>query len=206
MIDWDSCVLWLDSRYFSESYWWDRSKYANDGVVYGAKFKEDSFYFGGNSYIEIPDDDSLDVTDKMSIEIVTKGVYSGASKGLLDKGNSASAKLVNYYVYFNSGQGRFYIGDGTTFNSVFTSQLTDYQQYHIFFTLNDDYLKAYVNGSFCNQSNRTINPKTNNNNLLIGALTTLPSYLFIGKIYLIRIYKKDFSEDEIKILATMEGF
>ena len=41
MVDWDSCVLWLDSRYFSESKWWDRSKYNNDGIVYGAKFKED---------------------------------------------------------------------------------------------------------------------------------------------------------------------
>ena len=71
MIDWDSCVLWLDSQYFSESKWWDRSKYNNDGIVYGAKFKEDSFYFGGvDDVINCGDSESLRLDDEISFEFL----------------------------------------------------------------------------------------------------------------------------------------
>ncbi|MCD6137167.1 MAG: hypothetical protein J7J91_01070, partial [Deltaproteobacteria bacterium] len=69
MIDWNSCMLWLDSRHFSESYWWDRSKYNNDGVVHKAVWKEDAFEFNaGDDYIELPLDVLFD--DEMSIEII----------------------------------------------------------------------------------------------------------------------------------------
>ena len=117
MIDWDSCVLWLDSKYFSESYWWDRSRYRNNGVVYGAEFKNESFYFdGSNDYVDCGDNDSLNIGDELSIEclfipygdgyIIAKRnwnnwddayalAYEEAYRRLIFLGNGASAARSN---------------------------------------------------------------------------------------------------------------
>jgi len=202
------CVLWLESDSFSGSIWrnlapsyTDRNHGAAGGGVglstWHPQFSPAPTFYGDDEHLDVPDDDSLDATDAVTIEAWVNGVYSGASKGLLDKGNSASAKLVNYYAYFNSGQGRFYIGDGTNYNSVFTSQLTDYQWYHITFTLDADYLESSVNGEFCEQTERTINPQPNNQNLLVGTLTTAPRFLFHGIIPLVRIYKAALTPAEV---------
>ena len=166
-----------------------------------AKYGRAGYFDGENDYVEVPDDDSLDITDEITIEAWVNGVYSGASKGILDKGNSGDGWEVNYYAYFNSGKARFVIGDGSSYNMVMTSDLIDYQWYHIAFTLDADYLKAYVNGNFCNRLDRSINPKTNNDNLLIGSLTTEPKFLFNGIIDELRIYNRALNPTEIQILS-----
>jgi len=64
----DGCVLWLDFRYFTESYWWDVSKYRNNGVVHGTKWKANAFYFDGDEdYIKCEDSQSLAIDKEITI-------------------------------------------------------------------------------------------------------------------------------------------
>jgi len=68
----NSCVLWLDSRYFTESYWWDISPYRNNGIVNDGVWRGDAFYFGGggnNYYVEIPYSDSLNIYNSKKVTV-----------------------------------------------------------------------------------------------------------------------------------------
>ena len=108
MIDWDSCVLWLDNKHFSESYWWDRSKYVNNGVVNGAVWKEDSFYFDGvNDVVNCGNNESLRIDDEISIEFLFIPYENGyiAMKRNWDNWNKACGI---FWGYENSNRVGFY--------------------------------------------------------------------------------------------------
>ena len=205
MIDWNSCVLWLDNRYFSESQWWDRSKYANDGIIHGAKFKEDSFYFGGDDVVDCDDSESLRINNEISFEFL----FYPIEQGYIVMKKNWDDWSDTYGLYWNASNSlaiRFY---GNNINYISSAGVFhEKEKVHVIITAKQsDKTKFYKNGEFLNQNN-TPTFSGDGDTLAVGARpNTGNSYtLFIkAKIYYIRIFHKILSENEIEILARDAG-
>ena len=205
MIDWDSCVLWLDSKYFSETRWWDRSKYNNDGIVYGARFKENGFYFGGDDVVDCDDSESLRINDEISFEFLFYPYYKGyiVIKKNWDDWNKACGL---FWGYMNSNTIRFYGNGATPVESSNIYQSNEKQ--HVVVTVKQSgKTKFYKDGKYLNEE---ITPtfSGDGDTLTIGARPNTGnsySYFIKAKIYYIRIFHKILSEDEIEILARDSG-
>ena len=215
MIDWDSCVLWLDSKYFSESRWWDRSKYNNDGVVYGARFKEDGFYFD-NNYLVINNHSSLNPRE-ISIEIIMKATYftGSGNNPIIDKPYTSHSNPYYQYHLGINGHGRptkpgYYIFQLTINGSLkeIDSNGDTYdlnKDNHIVGTFNGNIMKLYRNKELINSLDVSGSITSYNTNIFIAKFGNLSQYTPCV-VKLIRIFKKGLSEDEVEVLATMESF
>jgi len=204
MIDLDSCVLWLDSKYFSESYWWDRSKYRNNGVVHGAKWKGDGFYFDGvNGYVDCGNHESLNITGDLSIVLWIDfvSVTGVGGQGLVGHKDYDNWMLYAYnaYLYF------VYINTDNNTQYLYAENVLNAGLQHVGFTWNDDSKtgKFYVNGSYKKSDTGTGSIKnTGFQELLIGAVT--PTFRVLnGKIYNVLVFEKTLSSEEIQILCNL---
>jgi len=204
MIDLDCCVLWLDSKYFSESYWWDRSKYRNNGVVHGAKWKGDGFYFDGvNDYVDCGNHKSLNITGDLSIVLWVNFVsVTGVNgQGLVGHKNYSNWMLYTYdkylyYRYSNTDSEIQYLHVGPILRSGLQ---------HISFTWNDSDKEAkfYIDGDHKGSATGTGSIKnTGFQELLIGAVSPTLR-LLNGKIYNVLVFEKTLSSEEIQILCNL---
>ena len=201
MIDWDSCVLWLDSRYFSESYWWDRSRYRNNGMVHGAKWKGDAFYFDGiNNYVNCGNKNSLDITDAITIEVWIKKYGWGNSNypRIVDK-YPAPCMYLHYF-----GDLCWYgeIGGESVDEHICEDVLVDNEWQHLVLSYNksDHTIRGYVNGELkgsCSEYSGDLSTTTNS--LIVGNRESLdrPFYGLFGSL---RIFKVRLSDEVIKNL------
>ena len=207
MIDWDSCVLWLDSKYFSESWWWDRSKYNNDGVVYGAKFKEDSFYFDGNSYVNCGNIPELDNSQRITFEAIIYSISKGSNWDRIvtySKDSSNRGGLMRIGGLDKIG---IYLNINDTYKTIHTT-IENYKFYHIIGIWTESKIKLWLNKKYIgsNDSPGDWTTVSGEGICKVGTWLNASGNFWYGFIKLIRIYKKELSEDEIKLLATMEGF
>lgn len=209
MIDWDSCVLWLDSKHFSESYWWDRSKYDGDGKVYGAVWKEDGLYFDGNSrYVRIKFKSIYNFDyNPFSVEVIIESDYKGNYQGIVfhyhGKGYIVSTEK-------NTGKARLTCGTITVKGNT---DVCDGELHHIVTVRGaapNKYVKIYVDKELDNIPTSNSGRATPNSVIDVGIGMYIEPYFgnypFHGKIKLVRMYNKELTEDEIKVLARMEGF
>ena len=202
MIDWDSCVLWLDSRYFSESKWWDRSKYVNNDIVYSVKFKEDSFYFDGNSqYVRIKDNPVFNFNNKIAIETIFNSSLTTDWSWIISKDNTNN----NLCFLLGFTVNRIYFYTRNLLGEV-SSPLSYNKDIHVLVYDDGNKRKLYINGKFKASNNISGSWINNNADILIGARTSNnPLQFYKGKIKLIRIYKDIPTDDEIKLLARNAG-
>ena len=207
MIDFDSCVLWLDSRYFSESYWWDRSKYKNDGVVTNAKFIEDGFYFNKtDAKIVCADHPTLRFTDAFSIETVIKvidPVTPTWGMNIVRKNISYTLSIEDYpdSSHFRI---KFYTWGNSTNNELVLSSFDIKRKYHIVCTFGDGKKKIVVNGKIKTETDWEDIIRTPGYDVLLGGRIA-DSYWYSGYMYLFRLYSKELSEEEIDILTRNVG-
>ena len=202
MIDWDSCVLWLDSKYFSESYWWDRSRYRNNGVVHGAKWKSDAFYFDGiDDYVEVSDNDSLDITEELTIEALINPVSCGNSGygRIIDKGyGSAPVFWVN--CDFNSLE----FNPGGAHSQRSNSNILQFNtvQHVVVRYISNSGGAFFHNGKNAGNIENLGNIGTNSQNLVVGNRAD-QNRGFDGQIRILRYYKRALSDSEIEILCNL---
>ena len=210
MIDWDSCVLWLDSRYLSEKYWWDRSKYSTKGKLIGASFREDSIfidrYSSPQSVVSLEDPPQLRINDEISYEIVFYPIKPGY---LLIKRNwdNWSDTCGLYWNVGNDLAVRFYGNDINYVSS--TGVYNENEKVHVIVTAKQgEKVKFYKNGSYLNQADAPAF-SGDGEELAFGARPDTGggyTYFLHANVYLIRVFHKILSGDEIKVLARMEGF
>ena len=201
MIDWNSCVLWLENRYFTESYWWDRSKYRNDGVVHGAKWKDNAFYFNGSSnYVICGNNDVLNFSDKLTIEALIYPETTSLPQRIVDKRGDG----VFYNLYITMDYGLLRSDLGSYVSSSYAIQEKKWQ--HIILTYNmnlsSENIKGYVNAKNVGNVDYSEPIDSNMNRLTVGAqsVDVSLSYYFKGKLALLRLYNDDLSEEKIRIL------
>ena len=205
MVDWNSCVLWLDSKYFSESWWWDRSKYVNDGIVYGAKFKENGFYFNGNNYVIVNHNETF-IFDEISVEIVYKLNSIETWDTLVSKG--WWSRYRPFLLGFGSGNQIYSAVNtvGGTCGIYWGVWGSVNKKTHLVFTYDSiNGMKTYYNGIPKNTSASKGNIDNSNPvHLFIGAASNNTKFID-GKIYLVRIFNKALSYDNVKILVRNAG-
>jgi len=159
----------------------------------------------GNSWAEVHDNASLDVTTGLSLEA---WVYSSASDatvgdGVLSKWHEGSNKrsFLMYALDFDS----FYFfvsNDGAATNSVtFGINSADYEKYnHFVCTFDGTNLKAYVNGALYNTSAATFSSIYNSDkNVAIGNynIGQTPERKYNNSIALPRIYNRALTATEV---------
>ena len=204
MIDWDSCVLWLDNKYFSEYKWWDRSKYNNDGVVYGAKFKEDGFYFK-NSRVYCGNHQSLNFSDKLSIEIILEIDKRDEFRGVVNAG--AHPNHV-YQLYLREEAGKDFSFRVNKSGTEYMITFGDYEEggkYHVIGAFDGSNMVGYVNGEKFTPTISTQSQSYNFTGVYVGYNEGLNKKYFEGKIKLVRIFHGYVDEDEAEILWRLSG-
>jgi len=111
---------------------WDSSGNGNDGVIYGALWKndmeQDTKYLrldGQDDYIVIPDHDSLDLTSGVTIAVQLKKRVAGQWHQILGKDEHFLATTTNVYglAIRDTDAALFGVSDGTT-NDQITSDVT----------------------------------------------------------------------------------
>ena len=205
MIDWDSCVLWLDSRYFSESYWWDRSKYNNDGVVYGAKWEEDGFYFYDN-YINCGNKPSLPENTPFTLAVLIRFYKLDNNwRCITDKFKTLFYTTLSIWKT-NDNKFSFTTGNGE-WNDLKGRSITIGTLYFIIAAWDGSTKYIYINGELDNSSTPPEDgkPCSGAGNFNIGARDVTNYYLRNAKIYAVYVFDKFLKEKEIKILTRNVG-
>ena len=168
--------------------------------------KQGALNLDGNSWAEVHDNASLDVTTGLTLEA---WVYSSASDatagdGVLSKWHEGSNK--RSYLMYALDFDNFYFfvsNDGTASNSVtFGINSADYEKYnHFVCTFDGTNLKAYVNGALYNTSAATFSSIYNSDkNVAIGNynIGQTPERKYNNSIAQPRIYNRALTAEEVQ--------
>jgi len=204
MIDLDSCVLWLDSRYFSESRWWDRSKYRNDGVVNGAKWKANAFYFDGvNDYVDCGNNENLNLTDAFTIIMWIKRTEElfSTHAGLVARSNRQYALKGRK----DTKQVSLYVSDDNGYDSSLpTSELEKDTWYCIAGVYEDetDMFNIYIDGILDVEDSTTKSIHSSPAEHLYIAYE-IGTYYFQGYVGSVYMFNRALSDNEIQLLYDL---
>ena len=197
-------MLWLDSKYFSESYWWDRSKYRNNGVVHGAKWKDNSFYFDGDDdYIELLNNPSLNITDKVTIAAWAKS-YINEQANCIIVGTQSPDKTTDRHYFGYDADGNLGIGVG---NQAWNNESNGYKldtDWHFYTLVTDGSThKIYVDANYKGEKTGVQKPETNPWYIGCNHCGTGASAYFYGYIPFVYICHDALTSEEIGILYNL---
>ncbi|MBD3282064.1 MAG: hypothetical protein GF387_00405 [Candidatus Portnoybacteria bacterium] len=188
---------------------YDRSSNSNHGTLINGpqltigKIGQGIDFDGDNDYVEILNDDSLDITNNLTIAGWIKLSSQSDLRGVFAKKDGLGWLNVDYgFVQRLSEKIEFIISDGSTYDRIWISNLNNNQWYYLVGVLTSDKLKVYLDGNYVAQTDRTVNPKTGSN-LEIASPWGGGGDNFHGSIDEVRIYNRALSEEEIKRLYNM---
>jgi|GEM_PF-725231 len=179
----------------------DSTSNANHGTTSGMAIDDQvagkiagSFDLDGyNDYIQIPDDDSLDITAEMTVETWVKLANANNDQKIIGKRPLSSTGFLLgvddrlYPEFWNSSGTRYSFSSGTIYSNQWTHLVVTWKKYGS--------MTGYVNGSVVNSiSAGTINLGTNSGNLIVGGAPWDPGALKVDGII-----------DEIRISNTARG-
>lgn len=158
---------------------------------------------GSNDLINIPDANTLDLTNGMTLEAWVRPSNLSGYKTIIckDRGTSGFSYVLsaNNSALLSSSQRptvRIYNGSTRTVNG--TSKLATNTWTHVASTFDGSTLRLYINGVQVATLNTTASMTTSTNALRIGGSTVLGSEYFAGLIDEVRIYNRALSQSEIQ--------
>ncbi len=175
----------------------DHSQYHNHGTVIGALPRYPGFYFDGeDDYVDCGNDESLDVTDKITLEAWVK-----FPADLTDYVGIINKRDVFYFVISKYERIRFRFWNasgGIQAMHIVNYLLSVNTWYHVACTYDGTWVKIFVDGDekYANDNDAGEQLNSNNNPITIGKY--FPSYYFNGAIDEVRIYNKALSAVEVK--------
>ena len=196
----------------------DSSAYNNDGNLIGATPLGEYYDFDGeNDYVSMPDDESLDVTDQITVMAWVKfdSLESGRFYTIVGKWNDVDGNYRGYLLGLSNlssskPQPRFYIStNGNNYPSANSALNLDTGiWYHLAGTYDNNDLKIYVNGVLKGSyslAGETINQ--NNQPVLIAGDRAGGSNarFYDGNIDEVRIYETALSANEIQYIYNEEN-
>jgi hypothetical protein len=155
---------------------------------------------GVDDWVKVPDADSLDITQQITLEVWINPKKLNAYQYIIDKHTGAGDGY--FLALWNTNQIRCslygVIGGDIYSNKVFTSDDLN-KWWHIVGVYDGSKMAIYINGILDNSAGRTGTIKTNTANMGIGA-SIGATFFFQGLIDEVRIYNRALSADEIKAL------
>ena len=230
-IDSSAVVAWYN---FNGGSLRDKSLYRNNITFSNATPATDrngvpgnAYYFGGSSYMSVPNSASLSPTHGITLFAVVKvsGFYEGKCHGnrILSKGINSSINGVYYMDFsdayvtnqmscsidtvdkqhenFSAAYGNFntgrFIAEGDTLANVQTEHW-----YHLVFTYANGVASYYTDGKLTQRGTGTVAFTANGDDLIIGALNN-PQYPYnlVGTIDQIGIFNKALNENQVARLS-----
>ena len=203
----DGLHLWLDGDSIDEAngIWRDKSKYHNDGIIYGAEVMKNIGRINGkwlhlnslSAYVDCGNGVSIqNVKTIITIEkfnSATQKDFSAIISKAVWTGTSTQGWVIRKHVE----QMRFEVGNGTNKNSI-NFDITEEGIYMLAGVIDDaeGKMKAYQNG--CPLNSMTLYYSEANTNLVIGRseLNSIASY-FRGNVYFVATYNQALNDDEI---------
>jgi hypothetical protein len=191
----------------------DNSQYSNTGELENSDgsnswvsgHSENALLLDGNNdYVEIPDDDSLDGVNKMSIEFwVNPDNLDGRPRGIISKRSSWGWQQA-YSVFFWSGN-RLYVDiDGTDNRFSYDGDFENDKWYYIVVTYDGEAdwaerVKVYVDGELKKTAGENSSSITNySSNLYLGTLNQNYRYYMGGKLDEVKIHNSVLSAAAIQ--------
>jgi PKD repeat protein len=189
----------------------DASGNGHDGTVNGATLTEDrygnanrAYSFGVNNYIRVADDESLDITNEITMaawiyrETHTSGWESIFTKGHTSSMNSPYALLIHQNTIELALNRKHLQG---------SVDIPANQWIHVAATWDGHEVKYYINGVQDPKVHQYSNAlRITDEDLLIGSDPPGAPEWFNGKLDELRIYNRALSESEIQALSTNANF
>ncbi len=186
----------------------DESIYENDGTltgfgdnavnwttgVYGNALEFD----GVDDYVNVSDDASLDITDKLTIEVWVKpSIQDSDYNGIVSKtdSNTNGWELRTTTYTASTVNIQFRSSNGTQREKTHTLNIDTW--YHLVGVYDGSKLELFVNGESKGTTNSEDGIGTNSRNLLIGTLAYSSNLNFNGTIDEVSIWSKALTADEI---------
>jgi hypothetical protein len=193
------------------------STYSDDGVLHGADISYSSsvnstlgkcLKLGNKSFISIPHNESLNLTDDWTIELwIYFNSFSGdyLNPTFVSKADNSGA---NYFLWYHNNwksiKGQYHYNGGDVYSSTAYDKITTGKWYHVKYTrdntnyvnkviIRDEELNLIDTKEYTYSSNKSL-PLTNNEDLLIGKLFNTYNFYIDGYI------------DELRISNIVRGF
>ncbi|MHA1233281.1 MAG: LamG domain-containing protein [Candidatus Helarchaeota archaeon] len=187
---------------------YDKSGNGNHGTLHNGvttgqtgKLREAFSFDGEDDYVDCGNDESLDITDAITIEA---WVYRKADSGTWERiAAKSDSTLYDYWLQIADDDtfgGGFADTSGTWHNtldvSISGTPIPLNQWVHLVFVYDGAYVKGYVNGQLDESDNiGSFTIRTSTRSVWIGRL--INSYKFNGLIDEVRIYNRALSAEEV---------
>ena len=170
----------------------DDTNNTNDGTNYGGRWVTGRYgyamSFDGNSYVSVPDSNSLDGANPISVFALIKPADINSGYILI--------KNQEYAMYLSSGKLIAKIfGSGTNVVITSNSNIETGNWYFVGFTYDGQTIRLYINGELDSQKTQSVTTSATTNNLLIGSDGTNK---YKGLIDELKIFKKVLIASEVK--------
>jgi len=216
----------------NSTYVYDWSGNNNHAAVLNVTYNSTGGKFGGgfefnNPFnLEYPENNSLEVEDSNSLDLINEGTISVWVKPnlplsynvwpILTKGDRDDEDLMAYYLYLNTQPfankacvPNFYMGDGSNSQGIYLSQPSytlncdGTTWYHLAVTWDGSNIKLYINGVLNESVVQTITPLDSNRVLRIGK-NSQQQTRFNGTIDELAIYNRSLTAEEIAVHAGIK--
>ncbi|MFA7171214.1 MAG: DUF2341 domain-containing protein [Candidatus Paceibacterota bacterium] len=188
---------------------YDTSGEGNDGTISGADYTADKegnanaalSFDGVDDYVDCGNDESLNITDEITISTWVKTSQSKNYQRISDK-----LDVWQFYTYTTTGNlgSALYTSSGNYGDKDSGKFIADGIWHNVILVYNGSYIRFYVDGiKTPNEFSQTGTLNINTNDVYIGNRGTLDRG-FQGSIDDVRIYNRALSEDEIEQLY-LEG-
>ena len=206
----DGCVASWHLDEGTGSIVYDASGNNNDGTIYGGatwvdgKFGKALSCDGSDDYVEVPDSDSLDITNAITMECWVKLNELASVKGP----NHFIRKLPEVYSLRQeqtNDRVRFALTlNGTTVQFTSNTVLDIGKFYHVVATYDSELMKIYIDGTFDKDNSATGTIDVSTDPLRIGRGE--PAGYLNGIIDEVRVYNRALTPEEISDLYANYGY
>jgi len=177
----------------------DLSSFKNDGIVQGCKWvegvKDSALEFDGISYVEIPDNKSLDITDAITVIGWVKLTGAGGESPVVTKGpwGDQPYELTNH---IGQKKAMFMAGQ----QICWSDSLIEFGTwYNLAGTFDGKAIRVYINGGIAGELQWGGPIPVNDLPLRIGMrVSPQEAYALIGTVDEVAIYNRALSETEIQ--------
>jgi len=153
---------------------------------------------GKDDYVDCGNDESLNITEAITIEAWVRHDEGGVYDGILQKGSFTSS-FGKYEIHTTNDNKLRFILNGTTDNSVITSNSIPVGLWtHIVASWDGITIRAYINGVVDQNTDLFSGPLTTDSNPLRIGMYYSSGFIFNGQIDEVRIYNRALTEAEVR--------